>query len=564
VKRLLTKLANNAWIASCRRDHDHLLHALDHTEETQAGILLNLVRQNANTVFGKKHNFDSIHSVSNYRIRVPVANYEDFRDKIMAIANGGQNVLTASPITRLHPTSGTIAGTKLIPWNATVAHEFNQGINAWIYALHRSHPGLASGTAYWSVTPPVFRSKTNDYRLPVGFDDDASYLGVVSRSLFSLVNSVPSSIARESHPDSFQIRLLAALLADPNLSLISVWSPTFLDLLLDKLVTHREELLARLSATTPAWKQSRKRRVAEILKSLPPVEWPAALWPNLQVVSCWMDGPSKLPAQHLKQRLPVITFQPKGLVATEAFVSLPLLTNSDPVLAATSHFYEFEEVNSGTVCLAHETKPGGIYRLIVTTGGGLYRYALNDRVEVTGRIGTAPTLCFIGRDGNASDLCGEKLSGSHVTNVVERLLALWPSQRVRFWLVAPVMCVDGPPAYTLFLETDGTKPTPSTLATLSDQLETGFQENFHYNHCRNLGQLGRVGLFLIAPADSVNGSRGAAVFQLEMLSRGLKLGDIKPAPLDARPGWEKRLQGRFVISNRHAASHTSHQQPETP
>jgi len=187
--------------------------------------------------------------------------------------------------------------------------------------------------------------------------------------------------------------------------------------------------------------------------------------------------------------------------------------------------------------LAHELITGKTYRVIVTTGGGLYRYALGDLVRVTGFIQDAPCLRFIGREGNVSDLFGEKLQGAFVEGVIRRALA-HQNINPRFFLLAPVVGAMPKPAYTLFLEAD----TISDAAILQRNLEEGFGKNFHYKHCRRLGQLSGARIFQI--------NRGSlsseTVFQQEMLSRGMKLGDIKMGALDCQSGWEQRFRGQFV------------------
>lgn len=55
-------------------------------------------------------------------------------------------------------------------------------------------------------------------------------------------------------------------------------------------------------------------------------------------------------------------------------------------------------------------------------------------------------------------------------------------------------------------------------------------------------QLARARVFQISH-DSVSAE---AIYEQEMLSRGLKAGDIKPVPLDCKSGWERRFIGQFV------------------
>jgi hypothetical protein len=44
--------------------------------------------------------------------------------------------------------------------------------------------------------------------------------------------------------------------------------------------------------------------------------------------------------------------------------------------------------------------------VVITTGGGFYRYQLKDIVEVTGFLHPVPTFRFVGKEDNTVDLFG--------------------------------------------------------------------------------------------------------------------------------------------------------------
>src|SRR5262249_20208292 len=123
----------------------------------------------------------------------------------------------------------------------------------------------------------------------------------------------------------------------------------------------------------------RPRRAAALAR-LAPVEW-SRIWPRLELVSCWGDAHAAPHAEALRPLLPGVEVQRKGLIATEAFVTLPFEDRTP--LAVRSHFFEFlplsGEDGGGDVqrtFLAHELEPGREYSVVATTGGGLYRYRL--------------------------------------------------------------------------------------------------------------------------------------------------------------------------------------------
>ena len=389
-------LINGAWVASCFKEHANFVAALGQVESVQASYLLQLVRRNARTRFGAKHGFGRIRSVADYQERVPLAGYEALTEDIEAIAAGERGVRTADRVTRFQPTSGSSSATKLIPWTASLAREFRRGISPWVFALYRRNPGLLKGTAYWSVSPPATAPKMHG-QLRVGFEHDADYLGFLGRRLYTLISSVPPGVAQCTDIAEFKTRTLIALLADKNLSLISIWSPTFLTALLGHFLSQPEAILDALGRSESWGAKTRAELLRSVGGASPDVAFFRKAWPKLQVVSCWAHGPSEIYAANLRRLFPHVEIQGKGLVATEAFVSLPLFEDKDPVLAVTSHFFEFQDPASGRVSLAHQLGVGDTYRVIVTTGGGLYRYPLGDLVRVTGFIRDAPCLQFIGR-----------------------------------------------------------------------------------------------------------------------------------------------------------------------
>jgi len=529
-------LVNGAWIASCFKHHAKFTAALGRVKAVQARYLLQLMRKNAATRFGVKHGFGRLRSVAEYQECVPVTGYEALAQGIESIASGEQGVLTADRVALFQPTSGSSSATKLIPWTTSLAREFRRGISPWVLELYRRKPKLLQGTAYWSVSPPATTPRTHG-KLRVGFDHDAEYLGFLGQKLYALVSAVPPAVAHCGNPAEFKARTLVSLLADKDLGLISIWSPTFLTVLLDHFLARPEEILGALDLSESRGAKKRGAFLRSILSESPGPIFFQRAWPKLQVISCWTHGSSEIYAENLRRLFPQVEIQGKGLVTTEAFISLPLHEEKDPVLAVNSHFLEFQDPASGRISLAHEVAVGNTYRVIVTTGGGLYRYLLGDLVQVTGFIQEAPCLRFVGREGNVSDLFGEKLQGVFVETVVRRALA-YQGVRPRFFLLAPAKDSISKTGYVLFLNAEGIPD----VARLGLDLENGLAESFHYGHCRRLGQLSQARVFQI----SHNSLCPETVFEHEMLSRGFKAGDIKAVPLDCKSGWERRFIGQFV------------------
>lgn len=513
--------------------------SLEQPEIAQRHYLKQLLLRNTDTKFGHKYHFSDIKSIKDFQQIVPLSDYEDYLPYIENIAGGEKHVLTTDPVLLFQPSSGSTSASKLIPYTSTLKREFQRGIAIWIAALFQQKPELIKGRAYWSLTPPT-QVPHRFGCLPVGFDDDAEYLSPLGQWLYRGVSVVPSLISSITDMEVFLDRTLAYLVAASDLTLISVWSPTFLLLLIRRLNERSEEILRLLSdRQVPGLKLGEKRveNIKVAFQHSNSQGLTKALWPNLGLISCWADGPSSLYADDLKRQFAHAEIQGKGLIATEAFVSMPFLPNHDPVLAVDSHLFEFQENESGQVYLTHQLKQGETYSVIVTTGGGFYRYRLKDLVKVTGSIGKTPTLRYVAKE-NVVDLCGEKLQADHVQRATAAAFAesdICPS----FFLLAPVRVGNDGLAYCLFLATDDTNK--GQLNRLLTSMQNRLSHNYHYAHCHKIGQLNSLRLFLID-----RGSKSPeVVFAKEMQRRGLKLGDIKPSVLDREIGWDNIFPGRF-------------------
>jgi hypothetical protein len=537
---LATAMAGSGWLAAQAGAYWRYRSALAYPAQTQRTILMAYLRANAETRFGRAHGFATIDSIEAFQERVSLASYSDFASSIDDISRGEQNVLTQDRVRTLALSSGSVSAAKQVPYTKALQQEFRRAVGPWVFDLCLDRPRLAIGSSYWSITPIAFDRAPSASVVPVGFEEDAEYLGAPWKRLVDATLAVPSAVRFVQDIDAFRYVTLLFLLRRADLSLISVWHPTFLTLLLDALEPHWTSLLddltrgtlrppSRLAEHVDRELRCRHRadpRRAAALKAIGPRD-ASAIWPRLQVVSCWADGHAALALPALRSRLPRVHVQPKGLLATEAVVTLPFRGLTP--LAIRSHFFEF--VREERVLLAHQLVTGEVYSVVVTTGGGLYRYRLEDRVRVNGFVEGTPSLEFLGKEDHVSDLCGEKLNETFVAGAVAEVCA---QLRVtaRFALLAPDLA-ESPPGYTLYIETDAAPP-----AALRTLLDDALARNPHYRYCRTLRQIAPVRLF-----HATDSMFPAYVERCRAL--GQRVGDIKPLALSAREGWSRVFQGMY-------------------
>jgi hypothetical protein len=548
---------NMAWMLRCAAEGAAFQRAGRDVARAQARVLRQIIRANRDTAFGTLHRFADVDGPRAFQRTVPLGSYEDYSGPIGLIASGVPNVLTREPVRLLEPTSGTSGGEKLIPYTAGLRRQFRRGVAAWIADLFRRRPAVRTGRAYWSISPATGPPRRSPGGIPIGFEDDAAYLGSLDQWALRELLVAPSAVARLTDLRAFRYVTLRSLLPAEDLSLISVWSPTFLTALLAPLDDWRDRLCddirrgtidppapldAGLSSTLRRGIRpdpARAARLARILGDSAPLgERLRQAWPRLALISCWADAGAARFQPELRETFPGVEIQPKGLLATEGFVSLPLVDRPAAALAVRCHFFEFEEmdVSSSARCrLAHELERHGCYRVVLTTAGGLYRYRLHDEIEVVDFHDQCPLIRFLGKSELVSDLVGEKLAEPHVRDVLDHLPTL-RAFRPRFTLLVPVL--GRLPHYRLYIQVRAATGAHPLLDELRVELQQALEENPYYRHAVGVGQLGVVEVTMLDPA----GEPAWLVYERHCLDEGQKCGDIKPMALDRRTGWPERFE----------------------
>lgn len=578
----LACLANALWLGSCLPEHWRFSRALGHPCETQDAWLRRALARHAGCEFGQQHGFATMRNYADFAQRVPLTDYAGVAPWVERIRRGnGESgdggVLTADRVTRLVPTSGTSGGArKLIPFTAGLQAGFDAVVSAWMVELAHAEPGIVGGPAYWAISPAIdFPAERS--AVAIGFDDDRAYLGGLRRGLAGAVMAVPAAARLVADVERWRYVTLLALLRRRELRLVSVWHPSFFELLLAAAQEAWPQLCEDVCTggcrCEPAgWARARPdaKRARELL-ALGPLrcaEW----WPRLRVVSAWGGGAAEAGLAALRRRFPDALVQAKGLLATEAAVTLPW--RGRHVLAVTAHFFEFLDL-AGNVWRAHELAVGRRYEVVVSNGGGLWRYRLGDLVEVEGFVDATPALRFLGRAGNVCDLRGEKIDEPFVASVLDKL---WDAksgnagggERPQFAVL--VACDIGDETGTAAESAAGNAATAGStaaagyvlvvdaadaattgdaaaLAALAARLECGLQENPHYAIARHLGQLAPARV-RIADGDL------KGTFLRAELAAGRRLGDIK-FPVLARHG-RGIFVGRSTAANLRAPTSDRH------
>lgn len=490
---------------------------------TQQRFLVEAITANTDTAIGRRLDFRTITTAAAYAERVPIVCFDDIEAELSAWS-AGRATLCAETVVHTEWTSGSTREAKAIPYSATGLEGFRHALFPWLSDLCRYEPDIATGHVYWALSPAG--SSAFQHR-PVG--NDAAYFGEAAPLLQDL-SAVPLALAGLADAESWRFWSALFLAACEDLSFISIWSPTFLHPLLDTLeqatdravdAMLRPERHAAPAALIPSLRrlQFDARHHAKRLRSATRGGQldSAILWPRLRRISCWTHGTAARHIPGLAKRMAGVRIEPKGLLSTEAAVSLPVDGAADPVAAVNSSFLELLH-DDGRCLPLWKWREGDEGRMVITTRSGLWRYDTGDRVRISGFWRSAPTLVFIGRHGSFVDLCGEKLDETLVQN------------RLPAGLDAFVAPDAGDRGYRLFLEAG--QVTNERAKILADQLDSALCDILHYRHARELAQLEPL-----RPA-RVTGLITNVTRRI-CKTRGTPLATIKVPTLDSDSGWHE-------------------------
>jgi hypothetical protein len=481
----------------------------------QEAVLLDKVRRNADSKFGREHRFQLIHDVASFRRRLPVAGYEAFAPYIdrvrlgdvSAMFGGGQRVRMFSR------TSGTTGAPKHIPITDAYLREYRRTWLMWGYAALRDHPGLLDGRIFSLV------GDWDEFRTPAGIPC-GSVSGLVRASQPRVARArycLPDCVMRISDVRAKYYVAMRLALADPCVSFAAVANPATLIGAARLAAEHQHELVrdiadgtlkapgpvpaavraaleGRLRRKAPARARQLDRLIARRGRLLP-----RDYWPDLALIGNWTGGTMGAYLRHYPALFGEAPVRDLGLVASEGRMTIPMEDGRPAgALDITSHFYEFIpegelEADRPTVLLAHELSEGASYYLLLTTSSGLYRYHISDVVRCVGHWGEAPVLEFLNKGAHCCNLTGEKVTEFQVAEAVRRGLEDLDAG-IGEYTLAP--CWDEPPYYALLIE-DGDLPGEAAAA-LARQVDGYLAAlNLEYRSRRDTRRLGPVRLRLL-------------------------------------------------------------------
>lgn len=426
------------WLKMLLVKHVHLrsLNSDAATPDTcQRAVLKRILEQNKNTALGKRYDFAAIIGVEDFIKNLPVHGYEELRPYIeKQIETGEFAIIPEKPIMYAQ-TSGTTGKAKYIPILKGTIDSYKRAQYIFSFIQRRAIPKifagkilaivspaieghLSDGTPYGSMSGLVYQNMPDiilsKYVLPPAIFEIADYeakyrmisaFALREADITCLATANPSTLIRISEIIRRHGDALIEFVATGNFDVLGV-----------QLNNEQKKQFACSAAPNP--------QRAKALKSLNHSKGElvfADIWPNLQGVVVWTSGNCALLLPKLKNRLRdetkiiemgYLSSEFRGTITIDCERNLGVPTLQD-------NFFEFAEVDSWDsgnhdTLLLSQLETGKKYYIIVTTPHGLYRYFINDIIEVTGRYRNTPTITFVQKGKGVTNLSGEKLYESQV------------------------------------------------------------------------------------------------------------------------------------------------------
>ena len=499
----------------------------------QGRWLLRHLARNAGTRFGREHGFGDIRSPEEFSTRVPVQTYESLRPYIEEQADTGRTALTTDHPIMYTQTSGTTDKPKLIPLLESTLdnHRRSQATQAFIQ--YSTVPGAYSGRILPIVSPAV------EGTLPSG-TPFGSASGHLYRNMPRLARSkyvLPHEVFEIDDYDLKYLTILRLALPHPDVTLMGSANPSTFVRLLDLMGRNREELLSDISEQdfrhldklpTPIADAVRPRlrtsaaRITELKRALSrPAPSFEDVWPELRMVNTWTCGSCRIALEGIRGMVPASTWISElGYISSEFRGTITV----DPerglgMPTVTENFFEFAERDAWDAGDPHtlrleQLQTGHEYYVIVTTEAGLYRYFMNDLVEVTGRFHATPTIQFVQKGKGVTNITGEKLCESQVIRAVHET-GRKLGKSVKFLLM---LALPEESRYRLVIELD---LSVTEIVQWTEAIEGSLAgQNVEYNSKRESGRLEALEVVPVLPGTGEE-------YKRHLIAQGQREGQFK-------------------------------------
>lgn len=134
---------------------------MDNPVATQQAVFTSLLKNAANTTFGKDHGFNTIKNYNDFKSKVPVRDYEGLKPYVEQVVAGTPDVLWPGKPVYFAKTSGTTSGVKYIPITAdSMPSHIAAARNAILfYIAETGNADFVNGKMIFLQGSPILKEK---------------------------------------------------------------------------------------------------------------------------------------------------------------------------------------------------------------------------------------------------------------------------------------------------------------------------------------------------------------------------------------------------------------------
>ena len=497
-----------------------LVKASKNPQQASEATLRGILTYGKDTEFGKEHDFDYILAAKDdkelykrYAEKIAPSDYEDYRPYIERHKNGDSNVLVPGKPVMYATTSGTTNEPKWIPiTDVYLKNVYGKMTKVWLYNYIMNRPKAFYGKLVTIVSKDV-----------EGYAPDGTVAGSVSgvtrRDAPSFVKelyAVPGGVygikdytARYYTIMRLSIEVDAAIFITANPStLVEVqknvdkYYDQYCDDIEKGTLSHDFDIPEDIRKEVEAQIEPNPTRAAELreLKKKYGRVLPKHYWPNLQVLNTWKCGNTYVYLDKIKGFFPdCCLHQEFGYFSSECRFGLVMDDTNYTTLFPHYHYYEFiaeEDVDKLNDPAAmknvkfyqlHELKQGKRYCPFVSTYAGLYRYNMNDLIEVGTPYFNTPRVFMIQKVNGIVTMTGEKLHERQFLEAVNKA-AKQMTLDVKFFIGFADLSISAYHFYYEFADQNTTQAQCDEFTKLVDKLLS--EENIEYKAKRESFRVG--------------------------------------------------------------------------
>jgi len=405
-------------------------------KKAQSDTLRRILTPAKDTVYGKEHHFDEILAAqtpeelfSLYQKNVRINDYEDLRPYVERHKNGEADILFPGKPRLYATTSGTTKEPKWIPVTEQYYQDVYKRLNQmWFYTLLINKPHVFYGPCV-SIVGKALEGAAPDGTV------FGSTSGVMQRDIPKFMRTAHTAPADVFYIDDYKARYYSIMRMgiERDAHLIITVNPStlvemqanvneFYDDYCDDIehgtVSKKFPIPDNIRAVLEAYTKPNPRRAAELrkLKERYGTVLPKHYWPNMQIVNAWFCGNTRIYYEKIRDSFPPdCVFHEFSYVSTECKAGLVLKSNTEET-TVFGHMNYFEFIHESDlekpnpkIYQLYEVKEGQRYCMLVTTSAGLYRYNMNDLLEISSFYNQFPNIKFIQKVNGTISLTGEKL-----------------------------------------------------------------------------------------------------------------------------------------------------------